>query len=144
MSALPYQQAFFGRNDFRGALSHEASIRAPCRDMTLGGGLGGGRHNGSRNIRCALFALSLFCFAPTAARAVDAEATVAGSDEDVTITQGADRTVFEYRQNGGLRMVKIVPAQGKPYYLVPADPTQGNGDLEHAGKLVPSWRIVEF
>ena len=86
---------------------------------------------------------TLLCGAMHSAAAAESS-SAAGADEEVTITTGADRTVFEYRQNGQLRMVKVVPAAGKPYYLVPADPTRGTGDLEHAGRLVPSWRIVEF
>ncbi len=63
---------------------------------------------------------------------------------DVTIIVGEQRTVYEYRQNGELRMVKIVPKWGKPYYLVPRDPTTGFGDLERAETLLPSWVIIEF
>jgi hypothetical protein len=66
------------------------------------------------------------------------------TDEDVVITEGESRTAYEYRQSGQLRMVKIVPRSGKPYYLVPADRTRGTGDLEEKGQLVPSWRIIEF
>ena len=57
---------------------------------------------------------------------------------------GEERTIYEYRQNGHLRMVKIVPDWGKPYYLVPRDPTAGFGDLERADALLPTWVIVEF
>lgn len=72
-----------------------------------------------------------------------------GDDEsprgpDVTIIAGEERTIYEFRQNGELRMVRIVPAFGKPYYLVPRDPTQGFGDLERADMLLPSWVIIEF
>lgn len=72
-----------------------------------------------------------------------------GDDEslrgpDVTIIADKDRTIYEFRQNGELRMVRIVPELGKPYYLVPRDPTKGFGDLERADMLVPSWVIVEF
>ena len=63
---------------------------------------------------------------------------------DVTIIAGEDKTIFEYRQAGQLRMVRIVPSWGKPYYLVPRDPTKGHGDLEKADMLLPSWVIVEF
>jgi hypothetical protein len=76
------------------------------------------------------------------ARAEEVPANLA--DEDVTITEGEERTVYEYRQNGQLRMVRIVPRFGRPYFLVPADPTRGQGDLEQRGQLVPSWRILEF
>lgn len=63
---------------------------------------------------------------------------------DVTIIAEEERTIYEFRQNGQLRMVRVVPAFGKPYYLVPRDPTQGFGDLERADMLLPSWVIVEF
>lgn len=84
----------------------------------------------------------LLCLSGAVARADEVPASLA--DEDVTITEGEQRTVYEYRQNGQLRMVKIVPRFGRPYYLVPADPTRGRGDLEQSGPLVPSWRIIEF
>ena len=63
---------------------------------------------------------------------------------DVVIIAGAERTIYEYRQNGALRMVKIVPNWGKPYYLLPRDQTTGFGDLERADALLPTWVIVEF
>ncbi len=63
---------------------------------------------------------------------------------DVTIIVGEERTVYEFRQNGELRMVKIVPKWGKPYYLVPRDRTTGFGNLERAETLLPSWVIIEF
>ncbi len=63
---------------------------------------------------------------------------------DVTIVVGENRTVYEYRQAGELRMIKIVPKLGKPYYLVPRDDTRGYGDLEQADMLIPSWTIIEF
>lgn len=63
---------------------------------------------------------------------------------DVTIIDEEERTVFEYRQGGVLRMVKVVPDWGKPYYLVPRDPTAGYEDLERADTLLPNWVIVEF
>ncbi len=63
---------------------------------------------------------------------------------DVTIIAGEDRTIYEYRQNGNLRMVKIVPSWGKPYYLYPRDGTTGFGDLERADMLLPTWIIIEF
>ena len=63
---------------------------------------------------------------------------------DVTIIAEQQRTIYEYRQNGILRMVKIVPDWGKPYYLIPRDQTDGFGDLEKADMLLPSWVLFEF
>lgn len=63
---------------------------------------------------------------------------------DVTLIAGEKRTVYEYRQNGKLRMIKVVPKVGKPYFLAPRDPTTGFGDLEQADTLVPRWVLFEF
>jgi hypothetical protein len=76
------------------------------------------------------------------AAAADEEESLRGPD--VTIIADEDRTIYEFRQNGQLRMVRVVPELGKPYYLVPRDPTRGFGDLERADMLLPSWVIVEF
>lgn len=74
--------------------------------------------------------------------AADAETDARGPD--VTIVLGEERTVYEYRQAGQLRMIKIVPKHGKPYYLVPRDETRGFGDLDAADMLIPRWTIIEF
>jgi len=63
---------------------------------------------------------------------------------DVTIIAQEEKTIYEFRQGDQLRMVRIVPKWGKPYYLVPRDPTRGFGDLERADMLLPSWVIIEF
>ncbi len=89
----------------------------------------------------AIAAAGLFC-ALGATLVAAQEAATRGPD--ITLIEGEDRTVYEYRQSGHLRMVKIVPRFGKPYYLVPLDPTDGFGDLDQAGMLLPQWRIVEF
>ena len=63
---------------------------------------------------------------------------------DVVIIQGEDRVVYEFRQSGELRMIRVIPKWGKPYYLVPRDNTRGFGDLERADMLLPQWVIAEF
>ena len=63
---------------------------------------------------------------------------------DITLIAGEERTIYEYRQNGQLRMIKVVPKFGKPYYLTPRDPTRGWGDLEQADALVAEWVLWEF
>lgn len=88
-----------------------------------------------------IVAAALVCTAHLAV-AADADREVTGPD--VTIVVGEDRTVYEYRQAGELRMIKIVPKHGKPYYLVPRDATHGYGDLDQADMLLPSWTIIEF
>lgn len=63
---------------------------------------------------------------------------------DVVIIASEDKVVYEFRQSGELRMVRIVPKWGKPYYLVPRDNTKGFGNLERADMLLPQWVIAEF
>ncbi|MEM7101044.1 MAG: DUF2782 domain-containing protein [Pseudomonadota bacterium] len=86
--------------------------------------------------------LCAFCTLLTPALGLANEADLGGPD--VVIIAGEDKVVYEYRQNGILRMVRVVPNWGRPYFLVPADPTKGFGDLEKAGMLVPQWVIAEF
>ncbi len=63
---------------------------------------------------------------------------------DVTIIAQEERTVLEFRQGGVLRMVRIEPNWGRPYYLAPRDVTTGQEDLERADALLPTWVIIEF
>lgn len=92
--------------------------------------------------RGLLLAFACVCLGQSATAAEDVLRSLEGPD--IVIMAGEDRTVYEYRQNGQLRMVKIVPRIGRPYYLVPADETRGFGDLEAAQTLIPRWVIVEF
>ena len=48
-------------------------------------------------------------------------------EPDVTIVRGEDETVVEYRVNGQLQAVKVIPDVGPVYYLADAD---GDGNLE--------------
>jgi len=91
-------------------------------------------------MRAAVLA-TLMAAAGQAAVAADEE-TLRGPD--VTIIAEEERVIYEFRQAGVLRMVRVVPTFGRPYYLVPRDPTRSFGDLERADMLVPSWVIVEF
>ncbi len=85
--------------------------------------------------------VGLAMLAPPVAAATDAESL---RGPDVVIIAEEERTIYEFRQNGELRMIRVVPTFGKPYYLVPRDPSKGFGDLERADMLLPSWVIVEF
>ena len=62
---------------------------------------------------------------------------------DVTIIAAEAELIYEFRQNGRLTMIKVVPSWGKPYYLIPEDPTTFDGNLIGSGALVPSWRLKE-
>ena len=73
-----------------------------------------------------------------------AEDAVTG-DPDVTIRQDGDKTIQEYRQNGFLYAIKITPKNGKPYFLVRADGSDGNFiRSDQPDMLIPSWKIFEW
>lgn len=73
-----------------------------------------------------------------------AEEPVSG-DPDVTIVQKGDKTVEEYRVNGFLYAVKVIPKKGKPYFLVRADGSDGNFIRADKPELrIPSWEIFSW
>ena len=86
--------------------------------------------------------LLLITFALLILPLAQAEEAIRGPD--VTIIASEERTVCEYSQNGHVRMIKVVPKIGKPYFLVPADNTTGETDLVRSDMLLPSWKIIEF
>lgn len=63
---------------------------------------------------------------------------------DVVLRETPERTIYEYRQNGQLTMIKVVPKKGKPYFLVPVDRTENFGELSRAERLKPQWVIKTF
>lgn len=62
---------------------------------------------------------------------------------EIVIRPGDDEVFYEYRVNGQLMEIKVVPSVGPEYYLVPADGggwiREGETDL-----LVPSWVIFRW
>ena len=64
----------------------------------------------------------------------------------VTIKPSSQGRVVEYRANGKLYMLKVIPKVGKPYYLI-----DGKGDGQFArqesldsGMRPPMWVVKEF
>lgn len=96
------------------------------------------------NIRLFPFVLLLLIAMGSSAE----QTTIAPPDEsgadDIQIVVGEDRTIFEYRTNGVLMMIKIVPKVGRPYYMVPADGSAHYESLDHKKKLYPRWVILEW
>ena len=68
-------------------------------------------------------------------------------EPEVTIIRRDKATIEEYRYNGRLFMVKIVPAVGPAYYLIDND---GDGSMETRTSelgpniVVPSWVILSW
>ena len=66
------------------------------------------------------------------------------SDDDIVMVETEDRVVYEYRQNGVLMMIKVVPKKGKAYYMVPADGSAHFESLDHKKSLYPQWVLLEW
>jgi len=68
-------------------------------------------------------------------------------EPEVTIVQKKDSIVHEYRINGRLYMVKVIPSVGKPYYLMDQD---GDGRMEsrigdiYNDTIVPQWVLFTW
>jgi hypothetical protein len=48
-------------------------------------------------------------------------------EPEVTIKQEGKETIYEYRVNGRLTLVRVIPPFGAPYYFVDSD---GDGELD--------------
>ncbi len=69
----------------------------------------------------------------------------AALEPEITIAPKEDVTFMEYRINGRLYMIKVIPAKGPPYYLID---NEGNGEFirsELAPQITPPlWVIKRF
>ena len=64
----------------------------------------------------------------------------------VTIKPSGQGSVVEYRANGRLYMLKVIPKVGKPYYLIDqkGDGQFARQDSLDSGMRPPMWVIKEF
>ena len=67
-------------------------------------------------------------------------------EPDINIIQQEDRTIEEYRVNGQLYMIKVIPVVGPAYFLMDTD---GDGHLETNAtswivRPVPNWILLEW
>jgi hypothetical protein len=68
-------------------------------------------------------------------------------EPDITIIRRGDKMIHEYRQNGVLYMVKIIPDIGPPYYLIDSN---GDGNLDvrrseiETGTRINQWQIFSW
>lgn len=64
----------------------------------------------------------------------------------VTIKPSSQGRVVEYRANGKLYMLKVIPKVGKPYYLIDqkGDGQFARQDSLDSGMRPPMWVIKEF
>jgi len=65
-------------------------------------------------------------------------------EPDIRIHHQDDNTYYEYRINGVLQEIKVVPAVGKPYYLVPSEGRDSMTRVEESTLLIPKWVIFRW
>jgi len=110
-------------------------------------------HSSSRDVSMKILILSgLLLFSAVSLAEEPAQQLPPGADgeetlePEVTIRQEDSRTVHEYRINGRLYMVKIVPRIGPPYYLMDTD---GDGEMDTReddpnGVVLPQWILFRW
>ena len=87
--------------------------------------------------------LTALIWAPIPAQA--AESSVPDKDAQVTIRPGDKGEVLhEYRVNGQVVEIKVVPKVGPPYYLVPAEGGEGYIRLDRSQLLIPKWVLFRW
>ena len=65
--------------------------------------------------------------------------------ETVTIRNDGDNTYYEFRVNGEISEIKVVPKIGKPYYLIPTHEEDGDFMRKDDPEMrVPSWVIFRW
>ncbi|MCX7100320.1 MAG: DUF2782 domain-containing protein [Methylobacter sp.] len=68
-------------------------------------------------------------------------------EPDITIIRKAKETIQEYRRNGKLYMIKVIPVVGPPYYFLD---TNGDGKMDvrrsdlDRGSDVQMWKLLEW
>jgi len=71
--------------------------------------------------------------------------SVPDKDAQVTIRPGDKGEVLhEYRVNGQVVEIKVVPKIGPPYYLVPAEGGEGYIRLDRSQLLIPKWVLFRW
>lgn len=94
-----------------------------------------------------VLALALSLSAPPARAASAPLPELSEEEPEVTIIQRGRDVIEEYRVQGRLYMIRVIPRRGVPYYLVDTD---GDGNLETRRNemtedlLVPNWTLFRW
>ncbi|PPC78173.1 hypothetical protein WH50_01530 [Pokkaliibacter plantistimulans] len=65
------------------------------------------------------------------------------NEPQIIISHQEDKTFYEYRVNGAVVEIKVVPKHGKPYYLVPVE-GKGMVESDHSRLRIPQWVIFQW
>ncbi|MFT5720194.1 MAG: hypothetical protein ACI9W6_000484 [Motiliproteus sp.] len=77
---------------------------------------------------------------------LQAEEVRSSADDEITIRPGdKGELYYEYRINGAIKEIRVVPEIGKPYYLVPADGQDGSYiRMDGSQLLIPKWVLFRW
>ncbi len=68
-------------------------------------------------------------------------------EPDITIIRRGKKTIQEYRINGQLYMIKIIPDIGPPYYMIDKD-HDGTMEIQRSGldetSYINQWKIFSW
>jgi hypothetical protein len=99
----------------------------------------------ANDLRAIVLLLTIsFAGATATAEEIFLEPDTESSSSDIEIVIGERKTIYEYRTNGVLIAIKVVPKIGPPYYMVPADGSPHYESLDHAKALYPRWVLFEW
>ncbi|OPX54529.1 Protein of unknown function [Oceanospirillum multiglobuliferum] len=67
-------------------------------------------------------------------------------EPEITIRDGGDRTLYEYRVNGVLYAIKVKPKMGPEYYLVDVngDGNYVRSESNRKSFLIPEWVLLRW
>ncbi len=89
----------------------------------------------------ALLALLL----PVTGTALAVQPSYSENEPEITIRRGTEGEVYyDYVRNGEVVEIKVVPKNGKPYYLVPAETGAGFIRLDRSQLLIPKWVLFRW
>ena len=66
------------------------------------------------------------------------------AEPDIVIRQMDDKIIHEYRINGFLYAIKVIPKKGKPYFLVAEDGSDNFVRADRPHFLIPRWEIFKW
>lgn len=75
---------------------------------------------------------------------VVAETEEPQGEPEIIIKQMEDKIIHEYRINGFLYAIKVIPKKGKPYYLVAEEGGENFMRLDEPRFVVPKWEILTW
>ncbi len=99
--------------------------------------------NLSRQSLCVLGMCATLALADDPAPVPASAAQAISSADEVVITEEGEQTTYEYRLNGELRLIRVVPAVGREYYLYPEDQMLEAG-IDQSDALLVRWKLLEF